>query len=59
MAQVELTAARPIEAREEENDIEKGSAFDVDSISIQSQDVKTRQDFKGWPLFYLGLQSIG
>lgn len=52
-----LDSQQPANAHTEDNDIEKGSTFDT--ISVQSQDVKTRQDFKGWTLFYLGLQSIG
>jgi hypothetical protein len=53
--QIALNSQAPMN---EDTDVEKAAASD-DSISVQSQDVKTRQDFKGWTLFYLGLQSIG
>ncbi|CAD6575126.1 MAG: hypothetical protein CYPHOPRED_005582 [Cyphobasidiales sp. Tagirdzhanova-0007] len=32
---------------------------DIETASIQSQDVKQRQDFKGWTLFLLAFQAVG
>ena len=32
---------------------------DIEKSSIQDQDVRYRQEFKGWTLFLLAFQSVG